>query len=170
MWILVSNDDGVDVLGIWMFVMVLCEVGYEVMVVVFDCDCLGVSNLFILDLLIWFKCIDYYICLVVGMFIDCVYLVLIGLFEYELDIVVLGINNVVNLGDDVIYFGMVLVVMEGCFFGLLVVVVLLVMYNYEVCNFEIVVCVVVVIVVWFKVDLLFVDIIFNVNVLDLLWD
>lgn len=152
-----------------MFVLVLCEVGYEVMVVVFDCDCFGVSNLLILDLLIWFKCIDYYIVLVVGMLIDCVYLVLIGLFEFELDIVVLGINNVVNFGDDVIYFGIVLVVMEGCFFGLLVVVVLLVICNYDLKYFDIVVWVVVEIVVWFKVDLLFVDIIFNVNVLDLLW-
>lgn len=140
------------------------------MVVVFDCDCFGVSNLFIFDVLICVLCMDNGYYCVVGMFIDCVYLVLVGLFEEELYIVVFGINNLVNLGDDVIYFGIVLVVMEGCFFGLLVIVVLLVSKDYCGEYYEFVVWVVVMLMEWLLVDLLLVDIILNVNVFDLLWE
>src|SRR5690606_6627503 len=49
---------------------------------------------------------------------DCVHLALTGLLEREPDIVVSGINNFANLGDDVIYSGTVAAAMEGRFLGL----------------------------------------------------
>lgn len=58
------------------------------------------------------------------MLIDCVYLGVNVLMCLWLDIVVFGINVGFNLGDDVIYLGMVVVVMEGWYLGFFVLVVL----------------------------------------------
>ena len=49
---------------------------------------------------------------------DCVHVALTGMLEDEPDIVVSGINNTANLGDDVIYSGTVAAAMEGRFLGL----------------------------------------------------
>jgi 5'-nucleotidase len=49
---------------------------------------------------------------------DCVHVAITGLLELEPDIVVSGINNSANLGDDVIYSGTVSAAMEGRFLGL----------------------------------------------------
>ena len=45
------------------------------------------------------------------------HLALSGLLDHEPDIVVSGINNSANLGDDVIYSGTVSAAMEGRFLG-----------------------------------------------------
>ncbi len=49
---------------------------------------------------------------------DCVHLALTGLLDVEPDMVVSGINNGANLGDDVLYSGTVAAAMEGRFLGL----------------------------------------------------
>jgi 5'-nucleotidase len=49
---------------------------------------------------------------------DCVHLALSGLFEDEHHLVVSGINDGANLGDDVLYSGTVAAAMEGRFLGL----------------------------------------------------
>lgn len=49
---------------------------------------------------------------------DCVHLAITGLFDYELDMVVSGINDGANLGDDVLYSGTVAAAIEGRFLGL----------------------------------------------------
>jgi 5'-nucleotidase len=49
---------------------------------------------------------------------DCVHLAVSGLFEYEHDMVVSGINDGANLGDDVLYSGTVAAAIEGRFLGL----------------------------------------------------
>ncbi len=49
---------------------------------------------------------------------DCVHLAISGLFEYEHDMVVSGINDGANLGDDVLYSGTVAAAIEGRFLGL----------------------------------------------------
>ena len=49
---------------------------------------------------------------------DCVHLAITGLLEDEPDIVVSGINEGANLGDDVIYSGTVAAAIEGRFLGL----------------------------------------------------
>jgi 5'-nucleotidase len=49
---------------------------------------------------------------------DCVHLAITGLMEKEPDMVIAGINNGANLGDDVIYSGTVAAATEGRFLGL----------------------------------------------------
>ena len=49
---------------------------------------------------------------------DCVHLAISGLFDYEHDMVVSGINDGANLGDDVLYSGTVAAAIEGRFLGL----------------------------------------------------
>jgi len=48
---------------------------------------------------------------------DCVHIALTGLLEYRPDLVVSGINNGANMGDDTIYSGTVGAAMEGYLFG-----------------------------------------------------
>ena len=49
---------------------------------------------------------------------DCVHVALTGLLEYRPDLVVSGINNGANMGDDTIYSGTVGAAMEGFLFGI----------------------------------------------------
>jgi len=49
---------------------------------------------------------------------DCVHLAISGLFDVEHDMVVSGINDGANLGDDVLYSGTVAGAIEGRFLGL----------------------------------------------------
>ena len=49
---------------------------------------------------------------------DCVHLAISGLFDFEHDMVVSGINDGANLGDDVLYSGTVAAAVEGRFLGL----------------------------------------------------
>ena len=58
---------------------------------------------------------------------DCVHLAISGLFEDEPDMVVSGINDGPNLGDDVLYSGTVAAAIEGRFLGLPAIAVSLVM-------------------------------------------
>ena len=107
MRVLVSNDDGVDAPGIRILAEGLRSAGHEVYVVAPDRDRSGASNSLTLDLPIRLKRIDHYTCSIAGTPTDCVHLALTGMLEFEPDIVVSGINNTANLGDDVIYSGTV---------------------------------------------------------------
>jgi len=49
---------------------------------------------------------------------DCVHVALTGLLDYRPDLVVSGINNGANMGDDTIYSGTVGAAMEGYLFGI----------------------------------------------------
>jgi len=49
---------------------------------------------------------------------DCVHLALSGLLEQRPDLVVSGINNGANMGDDTLYSGTVAAAMEGYLFGI----------------------------------------------------
>jgi 5'-nucleotidase len=49
---------------------------------------------------------------------DCVHLAITGLFEFEFDMVVSGVNDGANLGDDVLYSGTVAAAIEGRYLGL----------------------------------------------------
>lgn len=168
--ILVSNDDGVDAAGIRMLASVLREAGHEVTVVAPDRDRSGASNSLTLDLPIRLKRIDHYTVSVAGTPTDCVHLALTGLLEFEPDIVVSGINNAANLGDDVIYSGTVSAAMEGRFLGLPAVAVSLVTRNHDPKHFETAARAAVEIVARLKADPLPADTILNVNVPDLPWN
>jgi 5'-nucleotidase len=49
---------------------------------------------------------------------DCVHIALTGLLDYRPDLVLAGINNGANMGDDTIYSGTVGAAMEGYLFGI----------------------------------------------------
>ncbi|MBS0431924.1 MAG: 5'/3'-nucleotidase SurE [Proteobacteria bacterium] len=117
MRVLVSNDDGVEAPGLRVLAEQLAELG-EVIVVAPDRDRSGSSNSLTLDQPIRLQKLPDGRFRVFGTPTDCVHLALSGLLEHEPDIVVSGINNSANLGDDVIYSGTVSAAMEGRFLGL----------------------------------------------------
>ena len=117
MRVLVSNDDGVDAPGIRVLAERLGAVG-QVTVVAPDRDRSGASNSLTLDAPIRALKMDNGHYRVAGTPTDCVHLALSGLLDDEPDIVISGINNSANLGDDVIYSGTVSAAMEGRFLGL----------------------------------------------------
>ena len=169
MRVLVSNDDGVDAPGIRILAEGLRAAGHEVYVVAPDRDRSGASNSLTLDLPIRLKRIDHYTCSIAGTPTDCVHLALTGMLDFEPDIVVSGINNSANLGDDVIYSGTVSAAMEGRFLGLPAVAMSLVTHNHEPKHFETAARAAVEIVARLKSDPLPADTILNVNVPDLAW-
>ncbi|MEB2070867.1 5'/3'-nucleotidase SurE [Xanthomonas campestris pv. campestris] len=169
MRVLVSNDDGVDAPGIQILAEALRRAGHEVMVVAPDRDRSGASNSLTLDVPIRTRRIDAQTCAVAGIPTDCVHLALTGMLDYDPDIVVSGINNSANLGDDVIYSGTVSAAMEGRFLGLPAVAVSLVTQNHEAHHFETAARAAVEIVARLKADPLPADTILNVNVPDLAW-
>jgi 5'-nucleotidase len=116
MRVLISNDDGVEAPGIKVLAATLAQVG-EVTVIAPDRDRSGASNSLTLDAPIRVVRLDNGFYRVQGTPTDCVHLALAGLLEHEPDIVVSGINNSANLGDDVIYSGTVAAAMEGYLFG-----------------------------------------------------
>ncbi|WP_305804067.1 5'/3'-nucleotidase SurE [Stenotrophomonas sp. YIM B06876] len=169
MRVLVSNDDGVDAPGIRMLAEELRGAGHEVTVVAPDRDRSGASNSLTLDQPIRLRRIDHYTCAVAGTPTDCVHLALTGMLEFEPDMVVSGINNAANLGDDVIYSGTVSAAMEGRGLGLPAVAVSLVTRNHDAKNFQTAARAAVEIVARLIADPLPADTILNVNVPDLPW-
>jgi 5'-nucleotidase len=118
MRVLVSNDDGVDAPGIRTLAQTLRAAGHEVLLVAPDRDRSGASNSLTLDMPVRVVRQDETTWRVHGTPTDCVHIALTGMLESEPDIVVSGINNVANLGDDVIYSGTVAAATEGRFLGL----------------------------------------------------
>ncbi|HEX5961456.1 MAG TPA: 5'/3'-nucleotidase SurE [Rhodanobacteraceae bacterium] len=116
MRVLLSNDDGVDAPGIRVLAEHLRALG-EVTIVAPDRDRSGSSNSLTLDQPVRVAHLDDGRYRVAGTPTDCVHLALSGLLSDEPDIVISGINNSANLGDDVIYSGTVSAAMEGRFLG-----------------------------------------------------
>jgi 5'-nucleotidase len=100
---------------------------------------------------------------------DCVHLALTGLLAQEPDIVVSGINNVANMGDDVIYSGTVAAAMEGRFLGLPAVAVSLATGDHQGRCFDTAARAAVEIIARLVIDPLPADTILNVNVPDRPW-
>ena len=169
MRVLVSNDDGVDAPGIRVLAETLRGAGHDVLIVAPDRDRSGASNSLTLDLPIRLKRIDHYTCSVAGTPTDCVHLALTGMLEFEPDIVVSGINNTANMGDDVIYSGTVSAAMEGRFLGLPAVAMSLATKNHDAKHYETAARAAVEIVARLKADPLPADTILNVNVPDMAW-
>ncbi|MHB8447092.1 MAG: 5'/3'-nucleotidase SurE [Rudaea sp.] len=168
MRVLVSNDDGVDAPGILILAQRLSVVG-EVTVVAPDRDRSGASNSLTLDQPIRVKKLDVRRYSVAGTPTDCVHLALSGLLDHEPDIVVSGINNSANLGDDVIYSGTVSAAMEGRFLGLPAIAVSLVSSDHRGEHFHSAAQAALSIMQRLLVDPLPADTILNVNVPDRPW-
>lgn len=117
MKILVSNDDGYRAAGIRLLRESLATLA-EVTVVAPDRNRSGASNSLTLDVPLRVFESEPGVYYVQGTPTDCVHLAISGLFDYEHDMVVSGINDGANLGDDVLYSGTVAAAIEGRFLGL----------------------------------------------------
>jgi 5'-nucleotidase len=116
--ILISNDDGYRSDGITALTDALAQLA-EITVVAPDRNRSGASNSLTLDVplrVLPFGERRYFV--LNGTPTDCVHLAISGLFEEEHDMVVSGINDGPNLGDDVLYSGTVAAAIEGRFLGL----------------------------------------------------
>jgi len=169
MRVLVSNDDGVDAPGIRVLADGLRAAGHDVTVVAPDRDRSGASNSLTLDQPLRIKQVGEQVWSVAGTPTDCVHLALTGLLETEPDIVVSGINNFANMGDDVIYSGTVAAAMEGRFLGLPALAMSLSTGNHLGRHFETAARAAAEIMARLRVDPLPADTILNVNVPDLEW-
>ena len=173
MRVLVSNDDGVDAPGIHALAKGLRDAGHEVVMVAPDRDRSGASNSLTLDAPIRVVQLDERTWKVYGTPTDCVHVAVTGMLEalgLEPDIVVSGINNVANLGDDVIYSGTVAAAMEGRFLGLPAVAMSLVTEAHQGRHYESAARAAVEIVERLRRDPLPASTILNVNVPDLPWE
>jgi len=115
--ILVSNDDGYRADGIRALANALKDLG-TVTVVAPDRNRSGASNSLTLDMPLRVHETEPDVFCVQGTPTDCVHLAISGLFDARPDMVVSGINDGANLGDDVLYSGTVAAAMEGRFLGL----------------------------------------------------
>jgi 5'-nucleotidase len=118
MKILISNDDGYRAEGLQALTDALQSLA-EITVVAPDRNRSGASNSLTLDVPLRVFPYDknrFYVGN--GTPTDCVHLAISGLFDFEHDMVVSGINDGPNLGDDVLYSGTVAAAIEGRFLGL----------------------------------------------------
>lgn len=117
MRILVSNDDGVNAPGICALATEMSKLG-EVIVLAPERNRSGASNSLTLSRPLRVKQLENGYYSVEGTPTDCVHLALTGFLEQGADIVVSGINEGANLGDDILYSGTVAAAMEGRYLGL----------------------------------------------------
>jgi 5'-nucleotidase len=117
--ILVSNDDGYRAEGLQRLVAAL-EPLAAITVVAPERNRSGASNSLTLDVPLRVAEYGPRRYFVNGTPTDCVHLAISGLFadEHDQDMVVSGINDGANLGDDVLYSGTVAAAIEGRFLGL----------------------------------------------------
>jgi 5'-nucleotidase len=120
MRIVLTNDDGIDAVGLLEARRALEEVG-EVLTVAPDRNRSGIGRAIsfgtplhveervMADGGIGYAC--------TGTPVDCVRLVALGLMDFEPDILVSGINHGENLGDDITYSGTVAAAFEGIVIG-----------------------------------------------------
>jgi len=170
MRVLVSNDDGVDAPGIRCLAEGLKAAGHEVQVVAPDRDRSGASNSLTLEWPLRAKSLGPDRWSVAGTPTDCVHLALSGLLDSDPDLVVSGINNSPNLGDDVIYSGTVAAAMEGRCLGLPAIAMSLCCADHRPLHWDTAVRAAVGIMTRLAADPLPADTILNVNVPDLPWD
>jgi len=117
MRIVISNDDGVFAPGIRALANELATIA-EIDVIAPDRNRSGASNSLTLSQPLTVKKLDNGYYSVEGTPTDCVHLALTGFFTPMADIVVSGINDGANLGDDILYSGTVAAAMEGRYLGL----------------------------------------------------
>ncbi len=116
MRILLSNDDGYFAPGIECLARVLAEVA-EITVVAPERDRSGASNSLTLDRPLSLRRSRNGFYHVNGTPTDCVHLAVTGMLDELPDMVVSGINNGANMGDDTIYSGTVAAATEGFLLG-----------------------------------------------------
>jgi len=115
--ILLSNDDGYRADGLRHLYEAMKPLA-DVTVVAPDRNRSGASNSLTLDVPLRVFEFDKQCYAVNGTPTDCVHLAISGLFDFDHDMVVSGINEGANLGDDVLYSGTVAAAVEGRYLGL----------------------------------------------------
>lgn len=117
MRILISNDDGYLAPGLSALAEALASVA-DIVVVAPDSNRSGASNSLSLDrpLSVQQAANGFYF--VNGTPTDCVHVALTGMLDYRPDLVVSGINNGQNMGDDTLYSGTVAAATEAYLFGI----------------------------------------------------
>jgi len=117
MRILIANDDGYLAPGLQALVEACQGLG-EIDVVAPEQNASGTSNSLTLNRpLSVFRAANGYR-YVNGTPSDCVHVALTGLLPHRPDLVLSGINNGANMGDDTLYSGTVAAAMEGFLFGI----------------------------------------------------
>lgn len=117
MRILISNDDGYLAPGLNVLADVLGQFA-EVVVVAPDSNRSGSSNSLTLDRPLRVQRATNGFYFVNGTPSDCVHIALTGMLEHKPDLVVSGINQGQNMGDDTLYSGTVAAATEGYLFGI----------------------------------------------------
>ena len=117
MRILLSNDDGYRAEGLQRLADGLRSLA-DITIVAPDRNRSGASNSLTLDVPLRVFPFGEDAWYVTGTPTDCVHLAISGLFDFDHDMVVSGINHGANLGDDVLYSGTVAAAIEGRFLGL----------------------------------------------------
>lgn len=116
MHILLSNDDGYLAPGLRVLAETLGQ-SHNLSVVAPDRNRSGASNSLTLERPLRASMAENGFTYVNGTPTDCVHLAITGLLDVEPDIVISGINDGANMGDDVLYSGTVAAAMEGRFLG-----------------------------------------------------
>lgn len=117
MKILISNDDGFRAEGIVALYEALKSMA-DVEVVAPEHNNSAKSNALTLHTPLYVNRADNGFRYVNGTPADCVHIALTGLLGYRPDLVISGINNGANMGDDTLYSGTVGAAMEGYLFGI----------------------------------------------------
>lgn len=117
MRLLLSNDDGYFSAGMEILARVLSEIA-DITVVAPERDHSGASNSLTLDRPLVVRKARNGFFYVNGTPTDCVHLAVTGLLDRLPDVIVSGINNGANMGDDTIYSGTVAAAMEGYLLGI----------------------------------------------------
>ena len=117
MRILLSNDDGYFAPGLSALADALGDLG-DVVVVAPEQNRSGASNSLTLDRPLFLNKAANGFHFVNGTPTDCVHLAVTGMLDSLPDIIVSGINNGANMGDDTIYSGTVAAATEGYLLGI----------------------------------------------------
>jgi 5'-nucleotidase len=117
MRILISNDDGYFAPGIEVLAATLRDIA-DITVVAPAQNCSGVSNSLTLDRPLYVRTASNGFRFVNGTPTDCVHLAVTGMLDAVPDMVVSGVNNGENMGDDTIYSGTIAAATEGYLLGI----------------------------------------------------
>lgn len=117
MKILISNDDGYLAPGLIALANALAPIA-EIVVVAPDSNRSGSSNSLTLERPLSVFRAENGFYFVNGTPTDCVHVALTGVLSYKPDLVVSGINQGQNMGDDTLYSGTVAAATEGYLFGI----------------------------------------------------
>jgi len=117
MLILLSNDDGYLAPGLAMLAEHISKIA-DIVVVAPERNRSGASNSLTLDRPLTVRTANNGFHYVNGTPTDCVHLAVTGLIDQLPDMVISGINDGANMGDDTIYSGTVAAAMEGYLLGI----------------------------------------------------